>query len=158
MIWLRTPATEGDVNGKTTCWLPKAQDDTACKTAGEVAGKPLCPHYRRSIGLESQQVCSVEPALGQPGRRQSNLSDHCLVASSHRSLHGTGTISNFEHFEHDLQKAAHDYLVAANTNPRIDPPLGLPHEWLDALDPDQPGVETPCSDGCRLSSLEQNNR
>ena len=47
-----------------------------------------------------------------------------------------GTISNFEH---DLQKTAHDYLVAGNSNPLVDPPLALPRQWLDALDPDQPG-------------------
>jgi hypothetical protein len=49
---------------------------------------------------------------------------------------GVGTIGNFEH---DLQKAAHDYLVAANNNVLIDPPLELPLKWLDALDPDQAG-------------------
>ena len=37
-------------------------------------------------------------------------------------------------FEDDLKKAAYDYLVAANKNDLIDPPLELPPEWLAALD------------------------
>ena len=44
-----------------------------------------------------------------------------------------------DNFEHDLQKVAYDYLVAANNNPLINPSLELPGDWLDALDPDGPG-------------------
>jgi hypothetical protein len=76
---------------------------------------------------------------GNPGDDNQTYPTTVLLRHPTAPFIGTGTISNFEHFEYDLRKTAHDYLVAANTNPLIDPPLGLPHEWLDALDPDQPG-------------------
>jgi hypothetical protein len=47
---------------------------------------------------------------------------------------GTGNLSSFES---DMKKVAHDYLVAANGNPLIDPRLEIPSEWVDALAPGQ---------------------
>jgi hypothetical protein len=47
---------------------------------------------------------------------------------------GTGNLSSFES---DIRKVAHDYLVAANRNPLIDPRLEIPSEWVDALAPGQ---------------------
>ena len=41
---------------------------------------------------------------------------------------GTGNLSSFER---DMRKVAHDYLVAANGNPLIDPRLEIPSEWVD---------------------------
>src|SRR5258708_12961297 len=48
---------------------------------------------------------------------------------------GTGNLSSFES---DMKKVAHDYLVAANGNPLIDPRLEIPSEWVDALAPAHP--------------------
>src|SRR5216684_6980462 len=73
---------------------------------------------------------------GNPGDDNQAYPTTVLLRHPTAPFMGTGTISNFVH---DLQKTAHDYLVAANSNPFVDPPLGLPREWLDALDPDQPG-------------------
>jgi hypothetical protein len=50
------------------------------------------------------------------------------------TITATGTVS-----EHDLKKIAHAYLTAANSSNLVDPSLNLPQEWLDALDPDNPG-------------------
>src|SRR5262245_51324926 len=48
----------------------------------------------------------------------------------------TGTVRSLEH---KLKETAHAYLTAANSSNLVDPSLNLPQEWLDALDPDNPG-------------------
>ena len=69
---------------------------------------------------------------GNPGDDNQTYPTTVLLRHPSAPFVGTGTISNFEY---DLQETAHNYLVAANSNQLIDPPLGLPQEWLDALKP-----------------------
>ncbi|BAR55008.1 hypothetical protein ACVIWV_000440 [Bradyrhizobium diazoefficiens] len=57
-----------------------------------------------------------------------------LLRHPTRPFVGTGDISQFES---DMKKVAHDYLLAANRNPLIDPPLEIPDEWINALAPGQ---------------------
>ena len=47
-------------------------------------------------------------------------------------------IASAGNLEHDLQKIAHRYLVAATHSRLVSPSLGLPRQWLHALDPDNP--------------------
>ena len=69
---------------------------------------------------------------------------------------GTGTISNFEH---DLQKAAHDYLVAANANPLIDPPLAATARMARCAGSGSAGGWRPLVRMVAVSSgLERNSR
>ncbi len=76
---------------------------------------------------------------GNPGDDNQTYPTTVLLRHPTAPYMGTGTITNFEH---DLKKIGHDYLVAANSNHLVDPALGLPPEWLDALDPDHPSGDS----------------
>ena len=92
---------------------------------------------------------------GNPGDDNQTYPTTVLLRHPTAPFMGTGT-QQLEHFEHDLQKTAHDYLVAANSQSTL-LTLHLGYRpngsmrWIQTI-----RVETLRSDGCRLSSLRRN--
>ena len=93
---------------------------------------------------------------GDPNNSNQTFPTTLLLRHPTAPFLGTASASNLEH---DLQKIAHRYLVAATKSRAVNPSLELPAQWLQALDPDHQNpwfgwlpLGWPATDG-KLNSL-----
>jgi hypothetical protein len=112
------------------------------KTVKRAAKKrPTTPRAKRTARSTDDQSGWPYSKFSVWSQRWGNLNDDkqtypttVLLRHPTTPFMGTGNLSSFEN---DMKKVAHDYLVAANGNPLIDPRLEIFSEWVDALAPGQ---------------------
>jgi len=75
---------------------------------------------------------------GDPNNNNQNYPTTVLLRHPTTPFVGTANVASLER---GLQRVAYSYLVTASSNRLINPPLELPGEWLDALDPDDGGPD-----------------
>jgi len=87
---------------------------------------------RDLLGWPPSKFALWSQRWGDPSNSYQTFPTTVLLRHPTAPFTGTASVTNLED---DLKRIAHDYLVAASSSQLVEPSLGLPAEWLDALDP-----------------------